>query len=283
LLPGPPKQTKVVYNTVKMRPELVEVDNPLPDGKEQQYLSPQLGMSCQLFSETVIHSALGRGIRIPVLGERFLQFKQPLLFLPNPKLVAEQSFSFELGLRQRFGNQARLETTVFYSIYRDLIEPVIKPDLTGTLVNIPRARIQGIETSGRFQFWRERLRLEATATWTDPVITQTSLVEDFLFQKGQLLSYRPRLLAYLSPSLSFGPFSLEADYTFASKLRREQVQLYKDDQRVPQKQLDMRLLYRWQGLTAQFAVRNVLHYTYALVERNVNEVRNFAIGMMWEN
>jgi outer membrane receptor protein involved in Fe transport len=258
------------------------VINPLPNGKEEQYLSPQLGMSWQLFGETVLHAALGRGIRIPALGERFLQFDQPLPFLPNATLFAERSIAFELGVRQRLGNQANLEATAFHNIYRDLIEPVIKPDASGTLVNIPRARIQGIEASGRFQFWRERLRLEATATWTDPVITQTSLVNGVLFQESDLLSYRPRLIAYLSPSFSFGPLAVEADYTFASKLEREQVQLYKDDQRVPKKQLDMRLLYRWQGLTAQLAVRNVLQYTYTERERDVNEVRNFAIGMMWE-
>jgi iron complex outermembrane receptor protein len=275
LLPGP----KEFAHFFRRRP----VTNPLPDGKEEQYLSPQLGMSYQLFGETVLHAALGRGIRIPALGERFLQFDQPLRFFPNPKLHTERSFSVELGVRQRLGNQANLEATAFHNTYRDLIEPVINPnDFSGTLVNIPHARIQGIETSGRFQFWRERLRLEATATWTEPVITQTSLVNGELFRKGQLLSYRPRLIAYLSPSLSFGPVSLEADYTFASKLEREQVQLYKDDQRVPKKQLDMRLLYRWQGLTAQFAVRNVLQYTYTERERDVNEVRNFAIGMMWE-
>ena len=274
LLQGPKQYT----HFVKRKP----VINPLPDGREEQYLSPQLGMSYQLFGETVLHAALGRGIRIPVLGERFLQFDQPLPFFPNATLFTERSFAFELGVRQRLGNLASLEATAFHNTYRDLIEPVIKPDASGTLVNIPHARIRGIETSGRFQFWRERLRLEATATWTDPVITQTSLVNGVLFPEGDLLSYRPRLIAYLSPSFNYGPFSLEADYTFASKLEREQVQLYKDDQRVPKKQLDMRLLYRWQGLTAQFAIRNILQYTYTERERDVNEVRNFAIGMMWE-
>jgi outer membrane receptor protein involved in Fe transport len=211
-----------------------------------------------------------------------LQFDQPLPFLPNDTLFTERSFAFELGLRQRFGNRVNLEATAFYTIYRDLIEPVIKPDASGTLVNIPRARIQGIEASGRFQFWRERLRLEATATWTEPVITETNLLQDVLFQQGDLLSYRPRLIAFFSPSLNAGAFSLQADYTFASKLEREQVQLYKDDQRVPKKQLDVRLLYRWQGLTAQLAVRNILHYTYTERERDANEVRNVTIGMMWE-
>jgi iron complex outermembrane receptor protein len=275
LLPGPKEFTHFFR---RIRP----VRNPLSDGKEEQYLSPQLGGSYQLFEQTVLHAALGRGIRIPVFGERFLQFEQPLQFFPNPNLRTERSFSFELGLRQRLGGYANLEATTFYNTYRELIEPVSKPNASGTLVNIPRARIRGIETSGRFRFWRERIRLEASATWTEPMITETAIVEGKRFKEGALLSYRPSWVAYLSPSLTFGPISFEADYGYASVLKREQVQFFPDDQRVPKKQLDVRVLYRWQEFTAQVAVRNLLNYTYTQVERNVNEVRNFAVGMMWE-
>ncbi|MDZ7290708.1 MAG: TonB-dependent receptor [candidate division KSB1 bacterium] len=281
LLPGPKEQTQ--FGNL-----LVPVQNPLPEGKEEQYVTPQIGASYQLFPATVIHAAVGQGIRIPALGERFLQFDQPIRFEPNAKISTERSYSIEFGMRQRFGSYANLEVTAFSNSYRDLIEPVFVADATSfyaTLVNIPHARIQGVETAGRVQYWQNRIGLEATATWTDPVITEVSgtSTAPIKFKKGDLLSYRPRLIAYLSPSLNFGPLSLQADYGFASKLAREQVQLYKDDQRVPKKQLDMRLLYRWQGLTAQFAVRNLLQYTYTQVERNANEVRNFAVGMMWEN
>jgi iron complex outermembrane receptor protein len=281
LLPGPAIQTKIIDSV------LVEVRNPLPAGKEEQYLSPQLGMSYQLFSQTVFHAALGWGIRIPVLGERFLQFDQPIPFQPNAGILTERSFSFEMGLRQRLGDRANLEATAFHNLYNDLIEPVFVATATSfyaTLVNIPRARIQGIEASGRFRFWRNRLGLEATATWTEPLITKVNQASETptRFKEGDLLSYRPRLIAYLTPSLHFGPISFEADYGYASVLKREQVQVFPDDQRAPKKQLDMRVLYRWQEFTAQFAVRNLLNYTYTQVERNVNEVRNFAFGMMWE-
>ncbi len=272
LLPGPKEQTQFE----KLGKPVI---NPLPDGKEEQYLSPQLGMSYQLFAETVIHSALGWGIRIPALGERFLQFDQPLRFAPNPALATERSFSYELGLRQRIGTFANLEMTGFYNLYKDLIEPTIKDDFSGALVNIPRARIAGVEASGRFSFWHDRFSLEATATYTEPVITRAAGTP---FKDGDLLSYRPRLIAYISPALNVGPFILSADYGFASRLERKQVQVYKDDQRAPKKQLDARLIYRWQAITAQCAVRNLLQYQYAQAERNMNEVRNFAVGVQVE-
>jgi iron complex outermembrane receptor protein len=279
LLPGAERQTQFFRRE--------PVINPFPGGKEEQYLSPQLGMSYALTDGTVLHLALGRGIRIPALGERFLQFDVPLRFEPNAKITTERSASFEIGLRQRVRGYANLEITAFSNYYEDLIEPVFVADATSfyaTLVNIPRAHILGIEASGKLQLWRNRLSLDASATWTDPVITEVDQASEvpIPFEEGDLLSYRPRLLAYFSPLLNLGAISLQADYSFAAKLLREQVQLYKDDQRVPKHQLDVRLLYHWQGLTAQLAVRNLLHYTYTQVERNVNEVRNAAVGLMWE-
>jgi iron complex outermembrane receptor protein len=261
------------------------VFNPLPDGLKHKFWSPQFGMSYQLSAATALRAALGWGIRIPALGERFLQFDIPLRFKLNADIKTERSFSFELGLRQRLGSHAHLEATAFHTLYHDMIEPLIQEDVSLKQINIPQTRIAGIEASGRFQLWRDRLGLEANATWTDPVIIDVGHSGEVPshFKEGQLMSYRPRLHAYVSPSLHFGPFSLEADYSYASTLQREQLQIFLDDQRVPKKQLDMRLLCRWQGLTAQLAVRNLLHYTHAQTERIVNDVRSFSIGIMYEN
>jgi iron complex outermembrane receptor protein len=284
LLPGPAEQTQFVNR--------VPVINLFPNGKEEQYVSPQFGASYELAGGTVLHSAFGWGIRIPALGERFLQFDVPIRFAPNANIMTERSTSFELGIRQRIGIAANLEVTAFSNHFRDLIEPVFVADATSfyaTLVNIPRARVQGIEASGKFQLWQNRIDLDASATWTNPVIRKVKQVSavPIRFQAGERLSYRPRLIAYVSPSLNFdfaqfGAISLQADYGFASKLLQEQVQLYKDDQRVAKHLLDLRLLYYSQGLTAQLAVRNVLRYSYTQVERNLNEARNLTLGLMWE-
>jgi outer membrane receptor protein involved in Fe transport len=284
LLPGPEVFTKKVYNPIKEREELITVVNPLPQGLEEQQLSPQVGVSFQIAESSVLHSAVGHGIRIPALGERFLQFDQPIPFRPNPGIVTEESWSYELGWRQRFSAHADLEVVGFYSLFDDLIEPVFVASGTSfyaTLVNIAQARIPGVEVSTRLRFWRNRLGLDASATWTDATITKAgeSTVVPVTFQDGDPLTYRPDFIAYVTPSLHLGAFSLEADYSYASTVA---VQLFINDQRVPKKQLDARLLYNWSNLTLQFAVRNVLQYYYAQVERNLNEVRSFSMGLMWE-
>lgn len=276
LLPGPPLQTQFV----KRRP----VVNPIPKGLEEQYLNPQIALSYQLFSSSNLHTAFGRGIRIPVLGERFLQFDQPIPFQPNAFIKTERSFSYELGWRQRLGEFGNFEVTGFYNRYDNLIEPVFVASGTSffaTLVNIQEAKIPGVELSGRVRLLNDHVRFEGSATWTDPQVVHAGENEDIpiTFKDGDPLTYRPRFISYLSPSLHLGPFSLEADYSYASIVA---VQLFRGDQRVPKKQLDARLLYRWSNLTAQLAMRNALQYYYAQVERNFNEVRNFSAGLMWE-
>ncbi len=284
LLPGDSVQVKTVYNPEKKRFETRTARNHLPKGLEEQHLSPQLGASYSLSAATVFHAALGRGIRIPVLGERFLQFEQPLLLILNPFLATERSLYYEIGMRQKIGEVASLEAAAFYTQYENLIEPVSRTSgatFLQQLVNIPEAKIPGVELSGRFRFLDGHLGLQGWVMWTDPVVVRAGEDEEVptTFKDGDRLPYRPRFISYISPSLHFGPFSLEADYSYASIV---EVQLFFNDQRVPKKQLDARVLFRWANLTAQLAVRNVLEYHYALPERNLNEVRSFSAGLMWE-
>ena len=279
--------------TARVQRQFAKLDsliNPWYMGKEEQYLSPQIGMSFQPFPSTVIHAAVGRGIRIPALGERFLQFKIPIEFRANPFIRTETSLSYELGWRQRWSSHLSMEINGFWSYYHNLIEPVYVTEVTSfyaTLVNINRARIRGVEAAATIRFWDGRIQVEASGMWSEPVILQGSDEADnalpVRFRKGQLLSYRPRLIAFISPSLRLGPVTLEADFSYASRLTREQVQIYKDDPRVPKKQFDARLLYRWRDITLQLIVRNLLQYHYTQLERNMNEVRNFALGLIWEN
>lgn len=284
LLPGPQVFTKTVYNPIKDREETFSIVNPLPEGLEEQHLSPQLGLSYQLAPGSVLHSAVGRGIRIPALGERFLQFDQTIPFRPNPHITTEKSWSYELGWRQRLGAHADFEVAGFYNLFDNLIEPVFVASGTSfyaTLVNIKQARIPGVEVSTRLRFWQNRLQLDASATWTEPVITKAGEPGDIpiTFADGDPLTYRPDFIAYVTPSLHMGPFSFEADYSHATTVA---VQLFINDQRVPKKQLDARVRYRWSNLTLQVAARNLLHYYYAQIERNYNEVRSLSAGLMWE-
>jgi len=67
------------------------------------------------------------------------------------------------------------------------------------------------------------------------------------------------------------------DYRYASRL--EQVTVYASDQRVAQHELNLRLRWELGALDLTAGVNNVLNYNYTQIERNLGEIRNFAIGL----
>jgi iron complex outermembrane receptor protein len=261
--------------------------NPLPEGKKEGYISPQAGVSFELFDGSILHAAYGSGIRIPTIAERFTRFTVPLEFIGNARLETEKSRSFEIGLRQRIANLVKFEVTAFSNTYRNLIEPVYVADLSrffATLVNIEKARIRGIEASANLSLWRNLFTLDVSTTWTEPMIQDTGAHEGIRlpFESGDYLSYRPRLIAYLTPTFNLGAFSVAADFAYTSKLKREQVQVFKDDKRIAKRQLDLRGAYRYKSLLLQIIIRNALHYNFTQIERNIGESRNYALAVQWE-
>ena len=233
-------------------------------------LSPRLGGSYQPFHGTIVHFSWGRGFRAASVVERFIEAESKsgdFRALPNPTLQPERSTLFDLGVRQRIGNCLFAEVTLFSSTYRNFIEPTLDTSFSAQFLNYPLARIQGIETEVRWRFWRERLGIQANATWMDPKELES----------GEPLMYRPRFIAFFSPSITLGPISLEADYRHASVV--EKVAVYPLDERVPQNVWDVRLSYRWKNITVQAMVRNAINYNYTISERVLGEIRNFAIAL----
>lgn len=279
LLPAPEIQDQFF----KAKP----IINPLPDGQTEDHFSPQIGASYRFFDNTVFHMAFGTGIRIPSLAERFMSFTIPIEFRGNSNLVTENSQSVEAGIRQDIGGAVHFEVTAFSNTYENLIEPVYVADISSffaTLINIQQARINGVEFGAKFSFFDNIFALKGSTTFTDPIIQLRGDHPGIQlpFETGDYLSYRPKLIAYVSPELNLGPVQLAADFSYASKLDRVQVQVFKDDPRVAKKQLDVRASWRISNLMIQAIVRNVLHYNYTLIERNYNEVRNAALALRWD-
>jgi outer membrane receptor protein involved in Fe transport len=237
------------------------------DSVETQ-LSPKIGFSYQPFKGTIVHSSAGRAFRAATVVERFLEAgSSDFRWKSNPGLTPERSVLFDLGVRQNIGENLYVEATWFYNTFSHLIEPTLFNDLTAQFINYPRARIDGIETDLRWQLWRNRIRLNASATWMDP----------HEIDSGAPLVYRPRFIGYFSPGFWAGPLGIEIDYRYTSRLQK--VAIYPLDERVATNLLDARLIYQWSKLNLQVIVRNVLNYNYTVSERVLGEIRNFAVAV----
>ncbi|MEJ2611639.1 MAG: TonB-dependent receptor, partial [Candidatus Thiodiazotropha sp.] len=89
---------------------------------------------------------LSRKTRLPTIKDRYsYRFGTAL---PNPDLEAEKSTTLEFGWVHRFGHWARLESAVFYSDIRDLIESVDINSDVYQLQNVGKVSSKGVELGG---------------------------------------------------------------------------------------------------------------------------------------
>jgi iron complex outermembrane receptor protein len=250
------------------------------DSAETQ-LSPKAGASYNIFPGSILHFSAGRGFRAPSIAERFTMTPSDanFRFEGNPNLKPERSTLIDLGLRQRIGENFSAEITVFSNKYENLIELIpLRGEFGGQLKNYPPVRIRGLEAEVRSRWWKNRLGLEAALSW----MQARSLADDEAtgLKKDGPLPYRPKFTAFVSPSLSLGPATIELDYRYAARYAK--VALFPLEERVPQEVVDARLIYRWRKFTFQLSVKNAINYNYTVVERILSEIRNFSFSIYGE-
>ena len=249
-------------------------------GISQSLLSPRMGINIRPFTSTVFRASAGSGFRAATIAERYLNFENSSVIVEaNPDLKAETSWSFDVGIRQYILKNWYFEIGAFRNDFDHLIEIDLKQSqiefakdirVSVRFQNLLKAQIKGIELTTGGHWWRDRLRLNATATIIDH--------EDLVTHKP--LTYRPKLIAHINPSLCLGPWEFHADYQYASRI--EAVKLYYYDDRVPQKIWNFRLIYHLTNLDFQIALNNALDYYYTQIERSMGEIRNFTIGVTGE-
>lgn len=249
-------------------------------GLSQDLLSPRFGVNYKPFESTILRASAGSGFRAATIAERYLDFEnRSVMIEANPELKAETSWSYDLGYRQYVTPNWYIELGAFRNDFDNLIEIDLRQSeiqfakdirVAVKFKNLLQARIQGVEMATSGHWWHDRLRLQASATVIDPKDLTT----------GATLTYRPRVIAYLNPSVSLGHWEFHADYRYASRI--EAVKLFQYDERVPQKVWNFRLIYHYNKLDLQFAINNALDYYYTQIERTLGEIRNYSFTVMGE-
>jgi vitamin B12 transporter len=89
----------------------------------------------------------GRGFRAPSFNDLYLSFPG---YTPNPDLKPEQSRNSEISLRGTWGPVSSWRVTGFDNKLEDLI--VFSPS-AGTVLNVNRARVRGIEATFEAKAW----------------------------------------------------------------------------------------------------------------------------------
>lgn len=233
----------------------------------------------------MLRASIGRGFRSPTIAERFVHtFALGFEVIPNPTLRPETAWSFEVGhISAPLFRFMRVDAAVFWTEARDLIEPriIVLPGPPDTvkiqLQNVVRARIAGFDASVIAAPIPDRLIATLGYTYLD---TRRRLAGDST--EGPL-AFRPRHLLTLGADYTLGRLGVGADFRFASRPERIELEGFVDPRRVPVKVLDLRAA--WQPAGGPVEVRvlatNVLNYIYNLVPETLAPVRTVTLTAVW--
>jgi outer membrane cobalamin receptor len=143
------------------------------------------------FGATKLKFNFGLGFKEPSIVDLFSPDPE---FLGNPQLRPERDRSFDFGVEQRVWNdRAKVEINWFDNRFRDLVEFETTNFVTfdGTFFNVNAAKANGaeiiVETTPL-----AGLKLTASYTYLNSLITASSTPTDPIFGIGQALERRPR-------------------------------------------------------------------------------------------
>jgi vitamin B12 transporter len=158
----------------------------------------------------------GLGFKEPALVDLFSPDPQ---FLGNPRLRPERNRSFDFGVEQRLlGDRAKVEVNWFDNRFRDLVEFETTNFLTfdGTFFNVNAAKANGaeviVETAPM-----AGLKLTASYTYLNTLITKSSTPNDLIFGVGQGLLRRPRHAGSLGALWNWRKLTASSTVTYVGR------------------------------------------------------------------
>ncbi len=243
--------------------------------------NPKLGLVYSPFPGSAIRASYGRGFRAPSAAEAFVTTQAGGLdIIPNPELIPERSYSYEVGLSQMIGETAIVDLAVFQSDFYDLIEPrfvSVGGTLKGQFNNVTRARVQGMEFSTTAGFFEKAVFIDLGYTYVYP--RDVNLRD--------ILKYRPRHVLHAAGLVHAGIFTLGADFRYVSRVERidEEFRSFVNDadQRVAIYLVDVRvgadLSNAGIPLSVIFNVHNLLQQNYVELIGNLAPPRRFILAL----
>ncbi|MFQ5604742.1 MAG: TonB-dependent receptor domain-containing protein [bacterium] len=241
------------------------------DSRTEYQVSPKFGLIYNFGRSASLKGSVGKGFRAPSIAELFTNSTTSgFQVVPNPNLKAEDSWSAEVGLSTSLWNHVLFNVAVYQERYFDFINPGfefidLKPVIKFN--NVQDARIRGIETNVTSGWFRNRLNTVVSYVYVDPRDLQTD----------KLLTYRPQHILTTSVTVKLGFFNFGGDFRFASKLKKEQLEVFPNDERVATKVCDVHAGLSTSTFTLMLNVENLLQYNYTQIERNIEPIRQFTL------
>lgn len=232
-------------------------------------LNPKLGVVYEASERVALRASVSRGYRAPSVSEQFTNTTQfGFRVVPNRSLTGESAWAGELGTTARIGSAFWVDGALFWSEYRDLIEPAAVQGefFTFQFQNVAEARVRGLDLGARLDVAPGLLDLRANYVLLDAEDKRT----------GRALPYRSdhNLTATLTALRGVGA----VDVRYRSEVA--EVLAFPLDPRGSITVVDLRLAYRLLGTDVQLKVSNLFQNEYVDVqERNPGQSRTFLLSV----
>ncbi|MGD8781270.1 MAG: TonB-dependent receptor [Ignavibacteria bacterium] len=172
--------------------------------------SPKIGLNYKPLDNLILRASLGTGFRAPTPSEVFtaVDINLGVDVVENPDLKHETSISFEAGFNYKPFRNLEFDLALYQNEYTDFIEPTLNENGKIQYLNLPEARIQGVEFLSTYELISN--------------VASLSFGYNYLWaidlEKDEFMKYRPRHTIKVNTELNLYPFEIRADVRYSSKV-----------------------------------------------------------------
>ena len=195
--------------------------------------------------------------------------------VPNPNLVPERAWTFEVGHVRSIGSAARVDAALFWTEASQLIEPSVNTQvLQIQFQNVARARLAGLDLALSANPVTPRLATTLGYTF----LYARELAHDTVPQRP--LAFRPRHLLTLGADYTAGELGVGAEFRYSSRFERVEL-TPPSDPRVAVKVLDLRAGWAHGPASVRLLLANALNYLYNYAPRTLEPVRTASVTFVY--
>lgn len=249
--------------------------------KSSSAISPKIGVNYKISNSLILRSSAGTAFRAPSLAEVFTSTTASgITIKPNPSLVSETNYSFEIGFKFFPLEKYQLDVAAFHNEFDNLIEPGIDPaDGKVRFDNVSGAKIQGVEFTSSLPLYFDDLNLSLNYLYLN--------TRDY--NKATALKYRPRHTASASLNYLFSIFETGFDFRYWQKVEQIDWELIQlglvpdGEKRVDVYVADFRIIAPFEVFKHPFRcalnINNLFNYTYVEMIGNLSPIRNISLSL----
>ena len=272
------KGIKNLIATIGFRNDYIKMDT--ISGKNA--ITPRIGLNYKFMDDLILRASVGTGFRAPTPAEVFTSTAVGggVGVKENPSLTSETSLSFEVGTQYKISTGINFDAALFQTDYNNFIEANLTNEGDIQFIDLPKARIQGIETILEWSIIPDELKVTVgyNYLWARDI------------DKNRSMKYRPRNSVYTQIKYSPGQFDFGVDFRHWSRIEEIDNALVEPplalvvdgDKRVPVYVTDITAGYNfllW-NIPAKIYLnaRNIFNYNYVEFIGNIAPIRNISLS-----